>query len=196
MIYLRMKLNGVKLLFGIFICRARTGIRICRSFKAFRYPVYIIGMAHPAYRSFAYAFKEQTGRGFYFCFAIFADRRRCNASAKLICHKLRSVAYSQNRNVKLKYSFIIMRRFRIIHAVWSAGKNYALRIFRLYLVDAFFVWHDLAIHIVFADAPRYKLIILSAKIENYDQFILHLFFLLDDNAVILSQITACFNIFL
>ena len=139
-----MELNGIKSLFRMFHRRCWTNWRAGRYSKSVRHLRYIIRMAHPANRldstrscrqilfSGNLPKKHRIRKDFHLCFSVFRNRRCLHSAPKLMRQKLCTVAYSENRNTKLIYRHVTLRRVSAVNAVWPAGKNNSLWIFRLY----------------------------------------------------------------
>ena len=88
-------------------------------------------------------------------------------------HKLRTIAEAKYWYAKFKQFLSISRCSILIARVWSTSQNNACRI---HLFN-FFKWGtiriDFTVDITFSDATSYKLIVLSAKIDNNDFLLVH-----------------------
>ncbi len=168
---LRMELRCIDLPLWTFHRCHRADRRMSGHTKSFRRLCNIVRMTHPCHRGRFHIF-EKNRRPFhlYVCMPVLTDRSRLYSSAQTVCNQLRTVTDSQNRNARLKYFFLIMRRSFIINAVRPACEDNPFRIHLLYLLKAQRVRMHLTIYIAFSDSARNQLIILSAKVQNDDHF--------------------------
>ncbi|CCZ84372.1 putative uncharacterized protein [Ruminococcus sp. CAG:254] len=166
MIYFRMELYAIELLFRIFHCCYRTAGRMCRNRKAFRQLLNIVGMAHPRDCFFRQTGEQQAFRLIFCqCLAVFSGFfRGSNCSAQRICHQLAAVADAQNRNAQFKNSRVYVRRFWVINAVRPTGKDDANWISCSQFCNRCCIPHDFAVNSTFSDSACNQLIILPAKV--------------------------------
>ena len=108
--HLRMELNCIKLLFFIFHCSYRAVICPGRNFKAGSFFGNVVVMTHPT-DCFWRNSLEQGRVSVYMNlnFSVFAHRGFFYLSAKLVHHKLRAVADSQDRDSEFVNFFCIRR---------------------------------------------------------------------------------------
>ena len=92
--------------------------------------------------------------------------RRLNNSAQSVNHELSTIAYSEDGNAKLQNFPVHSGGVVKINAVRAACEYNALWIHRLDFFDGGLVGFYLAVNVVFADAARDKLIVLTAEIQN------------------------------
>ena len=136
-----------------------------RDLKLFRRFFDIIRMAHPADCHFRYAFEQsRICIDFYFCPAVFTDRRCSDFSAEQICHKLRAITDSQNRDSQLKYFFSTNSSALTIYAVRPTSKNNAFWLHLPDFLQADIIRMDFAVYVTFPDSSGNQLIILPTKV--------------------------------
>ena len=136
--------------------------------EASRGSLHIVGVAHPAYALLRYTGKKLAGGGKNGRFPVFAAAL-CGGylAPRHISHELVAVADAEDRYTQLKHRGVIVRGLRVVDAVRSAGKDYALIGALPYLIDAYLVIAlYLRIDVLAAHAPCDELIVLSAEIKN------------------------------
>ena len=180
--HFRMVLHSIKLFRRILHSRYGAVIRIGDDFKAFGNVRYIVRMAHPYDFLFLQAFKQRGRRvDGNRRLAEFAHFRRLHLAAQGLSHELHAVAQAEDRDSQVKYFFFNLRRIVLIHAGRAACKDNALRLHFLYFGQSLLIRVYFAVHMVFTDAARNKLIILTAKIDNNNEFfVIHFFLLIYD----------------
>ena len=176
-----MELHRVESASRIFHGRHRTVVRMCGDLKASRGLRDVVGVAHPAgrsLRSIACHSLEQLGAGLnsiqlYFGVAVLADGGRLHLAAQFMCHELRSVADAQHRDPQPEQGFVASRRIVCIDAVGPSCQDDSLRVHGQDLSRRLCIGMDLAINVAFSDSSRDQLLVLSAKVQDYDQFSVH-----------------------
>ena len=134
----------------------------------------VVVVAHPADVAVRQAFKQRAGgvqRNQRL--SIFPLRGLADFTAQIVHHELAAVADAQDRHTPGINFRIDGRRIGQISAVRATGKNDTLGIFGLDLGKVRAVRIDLTIHVAFTDAACNQLIILAAKVQNNDSFLLH-----------------------
>ena len=136
--------------------------------EALRHPPDGIRMAHPHYAFRRNIRKQQMLPHLQHGFSVFAGiSGASDFSARHPGDQLRAVTDPENRHAEIQNPGIIMRRRRIIDAVWSAGKNNALIARLPDLPEAdLCVRPDFGIYLQFTHPSRDQLIVLSAEIQH------------------------------
>ena len=105
--------------------------------------------------------------------AVLADRCGFDRAAESVGHELCTVADSENRNAEVKNGGVIAGGVVLKDALRTAGKNDALVVLRLNLLQRSGIRQNFGVDMLFADAPRNELVVLSAEVENQDGFMLN-----------------------
>mgnify|MGYP000028967601 CR=1 FL=1 len=98
-------------------------------------------------------------------------------TAQQVHHQLAAVADAQHRHAPAEDLGVDGGRVLQINAVGAAGEDDALGILGLDDRKIGFIGIDLAVDIIFSDAAGNQLIVLSAKVQHDDSFMLHDVFL-------------------
>ena len=134
----------------------------------------IIIVTHPADILVGQTIKQRAGGiQVHQRFAVFPLGSLGHTAAQLVHHQLAAVANPQNRHAPGIHGGINGGRIRQISAVGPTGKNDPLRVFGLDLCKISAIGINFAIHVALADAACDQLVILTAKIQNNDSFLLH-----------------------
>ena len=96
-------------------------------------------------------------------------------SAQYMAHELRAIAESQYRNTKLKQLFAAGSSALLVHAVWTASQDNALRIHFFNLFDISLVRINLTIHIALTYTAGNQLVVLTAKVDYNNLLSVHEF---------------------
>ena len=147
--------------------RVARGAEHAEAVGQFRHPV---AMAHP-YRialAFAPCAREQRGvLGDQYLGASELAMMSClHRAAELCRHRLLAVADAEDRHACVIDHRRGERRIPVEHGGWAARKDHAFRPHRLEGFFRFLEWHDLAIDLVLAHAPRNQLGDLRAEIND------------------------------
>ena len=94
-------------------------------------------------------------------------------AAQQMHHQLTAVADAQHRHAPVEDLGVDRGGILQINAVGAAGKNDALGILCLDDRQVGFIGIDFTVDIVLADAARDQLIVLAAKVQHDDSFMLH-----------------------
>ena len=173
-VYLGMELHAVEAARLIRDGHVGTALGMRGQLEAVGHLFHVIAVAHPAYaacgqtlKQFAFGIVEGFGT------AVFARRGvagRHYLAAQMVRYQLTAVAYSQYRYAHPEQLRIDVRRVGRIYAARAAGKYYAYWGHLPYFVKRRRAGLYLAIHIAFAHAPGYELIVLTAKVEHQYRF--------------------------
>ena len=94
-------------------------------------------------------------------------------AAQQMHHQLAAVADAQHGHAPAEDLRVDRGGILQVDAVGAAGKNNALGILRLDNRQIGFIGIDVTVDIVLADAARDQLIVLAAKVQHDDSFMLH-----------------------
>ena len=141
---------------------------MCDHIEADRRSFHKISVAHPAYALFRDIPEQHVFLGINKSLSIFtAVLGTAYLSLRHVRHKLDSVADSENRDSKLKYLRVIVRRGLIINAVRTSCENNALVSDASYLISRNFIIRlYFRIYMLFTDSACNKLIVLTSEIQN------------------------------
>ena len=170
---LRMELYRIEVLGFIFHAGYRAYRCRCCYLEAFRCLLDVIRMAHPADGLRRNAFEELGPR---FCnrnlgLAVFTGRRRLHGAAEDMCHELAAVADTEDRHAQLEELCAADSGTLSIYAVRTTRKDNALEIHCFYLVQRECMRMYLTIYIAFSYASGNQLVILAAKVQYQNHFI-------------------------
>lgn len=83
-------------------------------------------------------------------------------------HELCTVAETEYRNAEIEKLLRAGRCSVLVAAVRTAGENYSLGIHRLDFGNVRLVRINLTIYVTFSDTARNELVVLTAKVYNYN----------------------------
>ena len=174
--YFRMELDCVKLLLLALCCCHRAVRCVGNDLKARSFFLNVVVMAHPADGLLRYIAKQLAGlvHG-YFNLSVLTNRSLADMSAQYMAHELRAIAESQYRNTKLKQLFAAGSSALLVHAVWTASQDNALRIHFFNLFDISLVRINLTIHIALTYTAGNQLVVLTAKVDYNNLLSVHEF---------------------
>ena len=169
-----MELCRIQLTLRALHCRNRADWCLRNNLKPFRCLWDIIGVTHPADCLWLYTLEDSTAVIYiHFGSAILTDWRSFHGTSKHICHQLRAITDSENRNSQIKYFLLIAWWILAIHAIWATRENDSLWIHFLDLVERQGVRMHLCIHITFTDTTCNQLVVLTTKIKHDNHFLIH-----------------------
>ena len=176
--HLRVELYGVQTLFGIFNGCHRAVCGVGSDLKAGSRLLDVIVVAHPA-DGRGLHIGEQLALGVYehLGLAVLTLGSAADMTAQQVHHQLAAVADAQHRHAPAEDLGVDGGRVLQINAVGAAGEDDALGILGLDDRKIGFIGIDLAVDIIFSDAAGNQLIVLSAKVQHDDSFMLHDVFL-------------------
>ena len=175
-VYLGMILNAVEA--ARFICDSggRAGIGVCDEFEALRNLCHVVAVAHPGntlggqtLEQLAAGVVEGAGlavftRGVLLCGG--------DLTAEGVRHELAAVADAEHRDAEVEQRRVALRGGLLVNAVRAAGEDNADRVHGLDLLDRGLVRLYLTEYIMFADAARNQLIILTAEIQHKNELMI------------------------
>ncbi len=89
-----------------------------------------------------------------------------HAAAERLAHELHAVADAEHGDAEVEDGGVALGRAFGVHARWAAGENQPFRGQFANAVGRDVVPHDLAVHVLLADAAGDELGVLRAEIEN------------------------------
>ena len=168
------ELNAVKFFIGVFHSRNGTRFGGSRRLKTFGQFLYVDSMAHPA-RGRGFNAVEQLGLAV--CYIERAPsvlaRTVSYRAAERAGYQLTAVANTEHGNARRKYLRRDTRRAGFVERRRSARKNKSYRLGFGYLFGYLLIRNKLAINICFAHSARYKLIVLTAEIDDENCLLCH-----------------------
>ena len=161
-----------------FICDSggRAGIGVRDELKALRNLCHVVAVAHPGntlggqtLEQLAAGVVEGTGlavftRGVLLCGG--------DLTAEGVRHELAAVADAEHRDAEVEQRRVALRGGLLVNAVRAAGEDNADRVHGLDLLDRGLVRLYLTEYIMFADAARNQLIILTAEIQHKNELMI------------------------
>ena len=173
-----MELNSVQALLGILCSSHRAVHGVCGDLEAGGCLLDVVVVAHPAdggglniLEHLAAVVHKDLG------LAVLTLRGAADMTAQQVHHQLAAVADAQHRHAPAENLGVDGGRVLQINAVGAAGEDDALGILGLDDRKIGFIGIDLAVDIIFSDAAGNQLIVLSAKVQHDDSFMLHDVFL-------------------
>ena len=175
-VYLGMILNAVEAARLICDSGGRAGIGVRDEFKALRNLCHVVAVAHPGnalggqtLEKLAAGVVEGTGlavftRGVLLCGG--------DLTAEGVRHELAAVADAEHRDAEVEQRRVALRGGLLVNAVRAAGEDNADRVHGLDLLDRGLVRLYLTEYIMFADAARNQLIILTAEIQHKNELMI------------------------
>ena len=172
--HFRMKLHGIQTFFGIFGCCHRAVDRVGGDLETRCCLLDVVVVAHPADGGGLHI-GEQLALGVHEHLSLAVLTLRCTAdmAAQQMHHQLAAVADAQHGHAPAEDLRVDRGGILQVDAVGAAGKNNALGILRLDHRQVGFIGIDFTVDIVLADAARDQLIVLAAKVQHDDSFMLH-----------------------
>ena len=176
--HLRVELYGVQTLFGIFNGCHRAVCGVGSDLEAGSRLLDVVIVAHPADGRRLHI-GEQLALGVHkhLGLAVLTLGSAADMTAQQVHHQLAAVADAQHRHAPAEDLGVDGGRILQINAVGAAGEDNALGILGLDDRKIGFIGIDLAVDIIFSDAAGNQLIVLSAKVQHDDSFMLHDVFL-------------------
>ena len=150
--------------------RVRATRRPCRNLESVRHLGHVVAVTHPGHAVAVQPRKQRAvGIEFGFGMAVLASAGIAGGldlTAQVVRHQLAAVAYAQYRYACVEQRRVDLGRTLGVNAARSAGEYYARRRICQYLVKRHCVRLYLAEHVALAHAPRYQLVVLSAKVKH------------------------------
>lgn len=169
-----MELNSVQALLGVLCSSHRAVHGVCGDLEAGGCLLDVVVVAHPAdggglniLEHLAAVVHKDLG------LAVLTLRGAADMTAQQVHHQLAAVADSQHRDAPVEDLGVDGGRIFQIDAVGAAGEDDALGVLRLDDRQVSFVGIDFTVDIVLADTARDQLIVLAAKVQHDDSFMLH-----------------------
>lgn len=177
MVDLGMKLNTVKAPALIRNRHIGTGVRMGHQRKPFWNPGHVVAVAHPGNPLFRNSF-EQLAVGLIIghSLAIFPGGillSLCHHATQGIGHQLAAITDSQNRDTQLKDFRRVIGCARRIDAVGTTSKNNSDGVQRFQLLQRSGIGLYFTIDIALTNTARNQLVILPAKVQDNNKFMLH-----------------------
>ena len=172
--HLRVELYGVQTLFGIFNGCHRAVCSVGSDLEAGSRLLDVVVVAHPADGRGLYI-GEQLALGVHehLGLTVLTLGSAADMTAQQVHHQLAAVADAQHGHAPAEDLGVDGGRVLQINAVGAAGEDDALGILGLDDRKIGFIGIDLAVDIIFSDAAGNQLIVLSAKVQHDDSFMLH-----------------------
>ena len=172
--HFRVELNSVQTLLGVLCSSHRAVHGVCGDLEAGGCLLDVVVVAHPAdggglniLEHLAAVVHKDLG------LAVLTLRGAADMTAQQVHHQLAAVADSQHRDAPVEDLGVDGGRIFQIDAVGAAGEDDALGVLRLDDRQVSFVGIDFTVDIVLADTARDQLIVLAAKVQHDDSFMLH-----------------------
>ena len=172
--HFRMELDRVQALLSV-LCRSYRAVdRVSSDLKAGRSLLNIVVVAHPADGGGLHI-SEQLALSVHehFGLAVLALRCAADMAAQQVHHQLAAVADAQHRHTPVEDLRVDRGGIFQINAVGATGKDDTLGVLCLDNRQIGFIGIDFTVDIVLADAARDQLIVLAAKVQHDDSFMLH-----------------------
>ena len=172
--HFRMELDRVQALLGV-LCRSYRAVdRVSSDLKAGRCLLNIVVVAHPADGGGLHIGEHLAVRVHeHLSLAVLALRCAADMAAQQMHHQLAAVADAQHRHTPVEDLRVDRGGIFQINAVGATGKDDTLGILCLDNRQIGFIGIDFTVDIVLADAARDQLIVLAAKVQHDDSFMLH-----------------------
>ena len=169
-----MELHGIEALFRIFHSSHRAVCGVGGDLETRCCLLDVVVVAHPADGGGLHI-GEQLALGVHEHLSLAVLTLRCTAdmAAQQMHHQLAAVADAQHGHAPAEDLRVDRGGILQVDAVGAAGKNNALGILRLDHRQVGFIGIDFTVDIVLADAARDQLIVLAAKVQHDDSFMLH-----------------------
>ena len=172
--HFRVELNSVQALLGVLCSSHRAVHGVCGDLEAGGCLLDVVVVAHPAdggglniLEHLAAVVHKDLG------LAVLTLRGAADMTAQQVHHQLAAVADSQHRDAPVEDLGVNGGRIFQIDAVGAAGEDDALGVLRLDDRQVSFIGIDFTVDIVLADTARDQLIVLAAKVQHDDSFMLH-----------------------
>ena len=137
--------------------------------KARREPADLVAVAHPAARPFPHAGKELSRLlDDQFRETVFPLVRPDDLAPQGVDHELQAVADPEDRDPELEDPLVHPRRSRLVDRGGAAGEDDPLGLEGADLFEADPRRFDLAVDLVFPDAPGDELVVLGSEIDDQD----------------------------
>ena len=169
-----MELHRVEALFRIFHSCHRAVCGVGGDLETGGSLLNVIVMAHPADGGGLHI-GEQLALGVHEHLSLAVLTLRCTAdmAAQQMHHQLAAVADAQHRHTPVEDLRVDRGGILQINAVGATGKDDTLGVLCLDNRQIGFIGIDFTVDIVLADAARDQLIVLAAKVQHDDSFMLH-----------------------
>ncbi len=172
--HFRVELDRIQALLSV-LCRCHRAVdRVGRDLEAGRSLLDVVIVAHPADRG-GLNIREHLAAVVHedLSLAVLALRCAADVTAQQMHHQLAAVADAQHRHAPVEDLGVDRGGILQIDAVGAAGEDDALGVLRLDDRQIGFIGIDFTVDIVLADAARDQLIVLAAKVQHDDSFMLH-----------------------
>ena len=174
-VHLGVELHAVYAAAGVAYGCAGAALGVRGQAEALGYALHVVAMAHPGHAMLRQTVEQlAVGREVGLGAAVFAGNgiaRGRYLSAQRLRYQLTAVAYAQYRHAQTEYLLVHVGRILFVYAVGAAGEYYAYRGHSAYLLDGHGIRAHLAVHVAFAHAAGYELIVLTAKVKH--QYSIH-----------------------